>query len=74
MWIISTPVVWLSDCNEPVLLVLLLSCANITAPLIFKVSVAVIRINAKIDIRKVILNLLVELRLFTLFLFFTKLT
>jgi len=54
--------------------VLLLSCANITAPLIFKVSVAVIRINAKIDIRKVILNLLVELRLFTLFLFFTKLT
>ena len=71
---LSTPDVWLSDCNELVLLVLLLLCAKTTALLIFKVSIEDIKIIAKITIRKWILKLLVKKRLLLiLFLFFTKL-
>jgi len=45
-------------------------CANTTALPVFKVSVAIIKNIPKIAIRKVILNLLVELKVLLLFLFF----
>ena len=54
------------------LLVLVLLCASITTPLLFKVNVEDINITPKIAIRTMILNLPFELRLLILFLFFTN--
>jgi hypothetical protein len=50
----STPVVWSSDCDELVLLVLVLLCASITIPLLFKVSIEDINITPKIAISKIL--------------------
>jgi hypothetical protein len=68
---LSTPDVWLSDCDGLVLLVLVLLCASITIPLLFKVSIEDINITPKIAIRTMILNSLFETRVLILFLFFT---
>jgi len=69
---LSTPEVWLSDCDGLVLLVLVLLCASITIPLLFKVSIEDINIIPKIAIRTMILNSLFETRVLILFLFFTN--
>jgi len=66
---LSTPDVWLSDCDGLVLLVLVLLCASITIPLLFKVSIEDINITPKIAIRTMILNSLFETRVLILFLF-----
>ena len=46
--------VWSSDCDELVLLVLVLLCASITIPLLFKVSIEDINITPKIAISKIL--------------------